>query len=45
MLMAFGGGAERNKAQFAELLGAAGFRLRRITPTNGIFLVVEAEAV
>lgn len=45
MLMAFGGGAERSKAQFAELLSAAGFRLRRLTPTNGIFLVLEAEPV
>lgn len=42
MLMSFGDGKERSKAQFEQLFAASGFKLQRIVPTNGIMLVLEA---
>jgi hypothetical protein len=42
MMMSFGSGAERSEEQFSELLRAAGWRLGRVTPANGLLCVVEA---
>jgi hypothetical protein len=42
MMMTFGDGKERSKQQFEVLLAAAGFKLTGITPTNGMFVVLEA---
>ena len=35
------GGRERTEAEFSALLDAAGFRLTRIIPTQGLWSVVE----
>jgi len=43
MMVSFGDGKERNTQQFDSLFAAAGWRLLRITPTSGVFMVVEAE--
>lgn len=45
MLASFGDAKERNKQQFNTLLEATGWKLNKITPTNGIFLVLEAVPV
>lgn len=45
MMASFGNGKERNRQQFDSLFAAAGWRLLRITPTSGVFMVVEAEPV
>jgi hypothetical protein len=45
MLGNFGGGRERDEGQYKKLLEAAGFRLVRLTPTKGLFVVVEAQPV
>lgn len=37
------GGRERTEAEFAAILDAAGFRLTRVFPTDGLWNVVEAE--
>eukprot|EP00879_Flechtneria_rotunda_P017666 GHRR01018518.1.p2 GENE.GHRR01018518.1~~GHRR01018518.1.p2 ORF type:complete len:248 (+),score=69.50 GHRR01018518.1:1346-2089(+) len=42
MLMSFGDGKERNKQEFEALLALSGFKLQRIIPTCGAFLVLEA---
>jgi hypothetical protein len=42
MLMAFGGGGERDEAQLSALLGAAGWRLARVVPSSGLYCVIEA---
>ena len=39
------GGKERTEKEFAQLLGAAGFKLRRVIPTKVPTSIVEAEAV
>jgi len=39
------GGKERTEREFAELFAAAGFRLRRVIPTELPFSIVEAEPV
>lgn len=36
------GGQERTEAEYASLLGKAGFRLRRVVPTDSVVSVVEA---
>ncbi len=36
------GGQERTEAEYAELLGKAGFRLTRVVPTESAVSVVEA---
>lgn len=45
MLASFGSAQERNKQQFEALLAASGWKLLRVRPTSGIFMVVEAEPV
>ncbi|WIA36480.1 hypothetical protein OEZ86_007780 [Tetradesmus obliquus] len=45
MLMAFGDGKERNRAEFEALFAAAGFKLRSIKPSCGILLTLEAVPV
>eukprot|EP00878_Enallax_costatus_P027936 GHUV01030125.1.p2 GENE.GHUV01030125.1~~GHUV01030125.1.p2 ORF type:complete len:108 (+),score=13.91 GHUV01030125.1:214-537(+) len=45
MLAAFGDAKERNKQQFEALFGATGWKLTKITPSNGIFLILEAVPV
>lgn len=44
-MMVMTGGKERTQKEFAQLLGAAGFKLRRVIPTNVPFSIVEAEPV
>jgi hypothetical protein len=44
-MMALPGGKERNAAEYAELLGKAGFRLTSITPTDAQISIVEAMPV
>lgn len=39
------GGQERTEAEYATLLGKAGFRLRRVVPTESVVSVVEAVPV
>ncbi len=39
------GGQERTEAEYAELLGRAGFRLQRVVPTESAVSVVEAVPV
>ena len=36
------GGQERTEAEYASLLGKAGFRLTRVVPTESVVSVVEA---
>jgi hypothetical protein len=45
MLSSFGDAKERNEQQFRSLLQAAGWRLERLTPTSGVFMVLEASPV
>jgi hypothetical protein len=45
MLMAYGDGKERSRAEFEALLAAAGFKLQRIRPSCGIMLTLEAVPV
>jgi O-methyltransferase domain len=42
MLAQFGGGQERTEAEYASLLGKAGFRLTRVIPTDSAASIVEA---
>jgi hypothetical protein len=42
MLSCFGDAKERNEQQFRSLLQASGWRLQGLTPTSGVFLVLEA---
>lgn len=42
VMLVFPGGQERTEAEFATLLGKAGFRLIRVVPTASIVSVVEA---
>lgn len=39
------GGRERTRREYAELLSAAGFRLRRVIPTAGPISIIEARPV
>jgi len=39
------GGQERTEEEYASLLGKAGFRLRRVVPTESVVSVVEAVPV
>jgi hypothetical protein len=45
MLVSFGDGKERNLQQFRALFEASGWRLTGMTPTSGVFIVIEAEPV
>ena len=36
------GGQERTEAEYAGLLGKAGFRLERVIPTTSVVSIVEA---
>ena len=42
-LMVMTGGKERTEKEFAEILGAAGFKLLRVIPTEVPTSIVEAE--
>ncbi len=42
VMLAFPGGQERTEAEYASLLGKAGFRLQRVVPTETVVSVVEA---
>ena len=42
VMLVFPGGQERTEAEYAALLGKAGFRLRRVVPTTSVVSVVEA---
>jgi hypothetical protein len=42
MLVLLGPGMERTEAQYAELLGRAGFRLERVVPTASPVSILEA---
>jgi hypothetical protein len=42
MLANFGDACERSPSQFAALLAAAGWRMLRVRPTSGVFVVVVA---
>eukprot|EP00775_Hariotina_reticulata_P013986 gene13986-14101_t len=42
MMTLFGDGCERDTNQFKQLLSAAGWKLEKVVPTNGIFMVIEA---
>lgn len=44
-MMVMTGGKERTEKEFAQLLSAAGFKLRRVIPTNVPTSIVEAEPV
>ena len=44
-MMALAGGAERTRSEFEALLGEAGFRLDRVTPTQSTMNVIEAVPV
>lgn len=45
MLASFGDAKERSKQQFETLFEATGWKLTTITPSNGLFLILEAAAV
>jgi len=42
VMLVFPGGQERTEAEYAALLGKAGFRLRRVIPTMSVVSIVEA---
>jgi len=42
VMLVFPGGQERTEAEYAALLGKAGFQLRRVVPTTSVVSVVEA---
>jgi len=42
VMLVFPGGQERTEAEYASLLGKAGFRLKRVVPTESVVSVVEA---
>ena len=42
VMIVFPGGQERTEAEYASLLGKAGFRLSRVVPTASAVSVVEA---
>ena len=42
VMLVFPGGQERTEAEYADLLGKADFRLRRVVPTTSVVSVVEA---
>jgi hypothetical protein len=42
VMMVLPGGQERTEAEYAGLLGKAGFRLRRVVPTSSVVSVLEA---
>jgi len=42
VMLVFPGGRERTEAEYASLLGKAGFRLNRVVPTTSVVSVVEA---
>jgi hypothetical protein len=45
MLVAYGDGKERSRAEFEALFAAAGFKLQGIRPSCGIMLTLEAVPV
>jgi hypothetical protein len=45
VMLVFPGGQERTEAEYASLLGKAGFRLNRVVPTESVVSVVEAVPV
>ena len=42
VMLVIPGGQERTEAEYASLLGKAGFRLSRVVPTESVVSVVEA---
>lgn len=40
-MMVIPGGQERTEAEYATLLGKAGFRLNRVVPTSSVVSIVE----
>ncbi len=42
VMLVFPGGQERTEAEYADLLGKADFRLRRVVPTTSVVSIVEA---
>ena len=45
VMLVFPGGQERTEAEYADLLGKADFRLRRVVPTTSVVSIVEAVPV
>lgn len=45
VMMVFPGGQERTQAEYATLLGKAGFRLNRVVPTTSVVSIVEGVPV
>jgi hypothetical protein len=41
VMLVFPGGQERTEAEYATLLGKAGFRLNRVVPTSSVVSIVE----
>jgi hypothetical protein len=41
-MLSLTGGRERTEAEYATLLGSAGFRLNRVIPTNAQSSIIEA---
>jgi hypothetical protein len=41
VMMVVPGGQERTEAEYATLLGKAGFQLRRVVPTTSVVSIVE----
>ena len=44
-MLVLAGGRERTAEEFRRLLEAAGFRLKRVTPTHSPFSVIEATRI
>jgi hypothetical protein len=42
VMLVIPGGQERTEAEYADLLGKAGFRLNRVVPTTSVVSIVEA---
>ena len=42
VMLVIPGGQERTEAEYAELLGKADFRLKRVVPTTSVVSIVEA---
>jgi hypothetical protein len=45
IMLAVTGGRERTAPEYAQLLGAAGFRLERVVPTLSQVSILEAVAI
>ena len=42
VMLVYPGGQERTEAEYASLLGKAGFRVNRVVPTESVASIVEA---